>query len=186
MLMRRARAEPKPLKGGNTAADADNRAVPRADACGVGSVIGHEVTIIGQGLNIISRGTLRLDGEIAGNVQGRDVIVGAQAEVIGTITALNVTIAGKVCGAIYAEVVTLEASSQVVGDIHHLSLAVKEGAEFRGRSRPAAYAQASADLRATREGVAADRATVRPGAIGNVSRWPSRRVYTGLARDAMG
>jgi cytoskeletal protein CcmA (bactofilin family) len=117
------------------------------------SLIGNEVRIIGKELEIVSRGTLRLDGEIEGNVKGGKVILGKQAKVTGTIVGRHVTVAGKVSGVIRGKMVALEASSQVFGDIHHRSLAIKEGARFKGRSCRAAVA---ADLNASERHLSAE------------------------------
>src|SRR5215510_15915578 len=46
------------------------------------SIIGNDLKIIGQGgLRIISRGILQIDGEIEGDVQAAEVIIGAQGKV---------------------------------------------------------------------------------------------------------
>jgi cytoskeletal protein CcmA (bactofilin family) len=99
------------------------------------SVIGNDLKIIGQGLKIISQGTLQVDGEIEGDVGGSEVIIGEQGKVTGTVAAERVIVRGKVAGVIRGSAVTLQSSARVEGDIHHMQLAIEQGAEFDGRCR---------------------------------------------------
>jgi cytoskeletal protein CcmA (bactofilin family) len=100
------------------------------------SLIGNDLRFAGQGLKVICRGFLQIDCEIEADVEAAEVTVDRQGKVTGTVTAKNVIIRGQVSGAIRANTVTLETSSEVRGDIHHVLLAVHEGARFQGRSYP--------------------------------------------------
>src|SRR4029077_8502043 len=102
------------------------------------SIIRNDLRIIGQGLRIISRSVLQIDGEIEGDVQAAEVIVGEQGKVSGLVAGQQVLVNGKVSGAICAKTVTLQAKSEVEGDLHHMALALERGALFEGRSRRAA------------------------------------------------
>ena len=102
---------------------------------GAKSVIGNDLKIIGQGLKIISQGTLQVDGEVEGDVGGSEVIIGEKGKVTGTVAAESVIVRGQILGVIRGVTVTLQASSRVEGDIHHMSLAIEQGAEFDGRCR---------------------------------------------------
>jgi cytoskeletal protein CcmA (bactofilin family) len=111
------------------------------------SVIGNDLKIIGQGLKIISQGTLQVDGEIEGDVGGNEVIIGEKGKVTGTVAAERVVVRGQISGVIRGVTVTLQASSRVEGDIHHMSLAIEQGAEFDGRCRrPANAAELNINL----------------------------------------
>ncbi|HEX5999297.1 MAG TPA: polymer-forming cytoskeletal protein [Hyphomicrobiaceae bacterium] len=99
------------------------------------SVIGNDLKIIGQGLKIISQGTLQVDGEVEGDVAGAEVIIGEQGKVTGTVAAERVIVRGKISGVIRGMAVALQSSARVEGDIHHMSLAIEQGAEFDGRCR---------------------------------------------------
>ena len=101
------------------------------------SVIGNDLKITGQGLKIIGRGVLQVDGEIEGDVQGVEVIVGERGKVTGMVAAHNVIVRGNVSGVVCGKTVALQASSHVEGDVHHMSLAIEKGALFEGRSRRA-------------------------------------------------
>ena len=92
------------------------------------SVIGNDLKIIGQGLKIIGRGVLRVDGEIKGDVQGAEVIVGEKGMVTGMVAGQSVIVRGKVSGVVCGKTVALQASSHVEGDVHHMSLAIEQGA----------------------------------------------------------
>jgi cytoskeletal protein CcmA (bactofilin family) len=99
------------------------------------SVISNDLKIIGQDLRIISQGTLQVDGEVEGDVVGSEVIIGELGKVTGTVAAEQVTVRGRISGAIRAVTVQLQSSSHVEGDIHHMSLAIEQGAAFDGRCR---------------------------------------------------
>ena len=108
---------------------------PASAEDGTKSVIGNDLKIIGQGLKIISQGTLQVDGEVEGDVRGSEVIIGEKGRVTGTVAAERVIVRGQIAGVIRGVTVALQASSQVEGDIHHMSLAIEQGAEFDGRCR---------------------------------------------------
>jgi cytoskeletal protein CcmA (bactofilin family) len=84
---------------------------------------------------------------VEGDVGGNEVIIGEQGKVTGTVAAAMVIVRGTISGVIRGATVTLQSSSHVEGDIHHMSLAIEQGAEFDGRCRRAADAAAlTADL----------------------------------------
>ena len=98
-------------------------------------MIGNDLTITGQGLKIISQGTLQVDGDIEGDVQGVEVIIGDRGKVAGTVAADRVIVRGTVLGVIRGIAVNLQSSCHVESDVHHLSLAIEQGAHFHGHSR---------------------------------------------------
>jgi cytoskeletal protein CcmA (bactofilin family) len=111
------------------------------------SVISNDLRIIGQGLRIISRGTLQVDGDVEGEVGGAEIIVGERGRVAGTVAAERVIVRGTVTGVIRAVMVALQSSARVEGDIHHMSLVIEQGAEFDGRCRrPADASELQLDL----------------------------------------
>ena len=111
------------------------------------SVISNDLRIIGQGLKIISRGTLQIDGEVQGDVAGTEIIIGEMGQVKGTVAAERVTVHGQISGVIRAESVDLQSSARVEGDIHQMSLTIAQGAEFDGRCRrPSDASELKVDL----------------------------------------
>lgn len=101
------------------------------------SVLGQDITIIGQQLVLKTRGSLLIAGHIQGDVHGESVTVGETGSVEGTITARNITVQGEVRGALKGSSVNLNATSRVDGDIVKQTLAIAEGAQFDGSVRRA-------------------------------------------------
>jgi cytoskeletal protein CcmA (bactofilin family) len=101
------------------------------------SVIGTDLTIIGEKITIISKHHLQIDGDVRGDVNGVSVVVGEEGSVIGTLAAETVEVRGGVRGAIQAKTVVLHGTAQVEGDLIHNSLSIAEGAHFDGRVRRA-------------------------------------------------
>ena len=165
MFTRNSSAEPKRLEpvnvnagtNANNATNANLNVPQRRPAtsteAGPKSVIGNDLKIIGQGLKIISQGTLQVDGEVEGDVGGSEVIIGEKGRVTGTVAAERVIVRGQISGVIRGVTVTLQASSKVEGDIHHMSLAIEQGAEFDGRCRrPADAGELNLNLEAVQGG----------------------------------
>jgi cytoskeletal protein CcmA (bactofilin family) len=154
MFTRSATAEPKSLEPVNTNSNVGlnmQQRRPVATENATKSVIGNDLKIIGQGLKIISQGTLQVDGEVEGDVRGSEVIIGEKGKVTGTVAAERVIVRGKIAGVIRGVTVALQSSSKVEGDIHHMSLAIEQGAEFDGRCRrPSDAAELNLDLDAGR------------------------------------
>ena len=111
-----------PPRGGNSPF------APAASAATGTSVIGTDLTILGENITIISQNKLQVDGDIRGNVHGKQVV-------IGTVCAEKVEVRGGVRGSIRGISVALHSSAQVEGDITHQRLAISEGAHFDGRVR---------------------------------------------------
>lgn len=101
------------------------------------SVIGTDLTILGEKITIISQNKLQIDGDVRGDVNGRQVVIGEDGSVVGTVSADVIEVRGGVRGAIKATTVTLHPTAQVDGEIMHQTLAISEGAQFDGRVRRA-------------------------------------------------
>lgn len=102
-----------------------------------GSVIGRDLTILGDNISIVSREVLQIDGEVRGNVSGRRISIGAGGAVEGSVSAETVEIDGRVDGTVKAVAITLNASARVAGNLTHRVLVIAEGAEFEGNVRRA-------------------------------------------------
>src|SRR5258708_2664671 len=118
MLTRSPTADPRTLK---TAANSSQQHSGLTEAGK--PVISNDLKIFGQGLRIISRGTLQVDGEVEGDVAGKEIIIGEMGQVTGTVSGERVIVRGKVSGAIRSMTVALQSTARVEGDIHHMSLA---------------------------------------------------------------
>lgn len=109
----------------------------RASATGGNSVIGTDLTIMGEKITIISQNRLTIDGDVHGDIHGRQIVIGEEGSVIGTVSADAIEVRGGVKGAIKATNVILHSTAQVEGDITHQTLSISEGAQFDGRVRRA-------------------------------------------------
>ena len=127
----------KTMMGGAAAPPAAGAAANRAVGSGfaMGSLIGSDLTISGQNLRIVTRGTLQVDGLVEGDVVGNEVVVGENGHVTGLVSGESVIIRGRVSGTIRAVTVALVSGSHVEGDVHHNQLSVEQGAHLDGRVR---------------------------------------------------
>jgi cytoskeletal protein CcmA (bactofilin family) len=108
---------------------------PAATAAAGISVIGTDLTILGDRVTIISQSKLQIDGQVRGNVHGRVVLINKGGSVTGEIWAERIDVSGAVRGPIVAVNVALHDSARVEGDIMHQKISISEGAEFDGRAR---------------------------------------------------
>ncbi len=96
------------------------------------SVVSPDLTINGD---LISKGELRVDGVVQGDIKGTRVVIGEHARITGDILAEAVAIFGHVIGSVRGLRVSLQSTSHVEGDVYHQSLAMEAGASFEGRSQ---------------------------------------------------
>lgn len=101
------------------------------------SVIGTDLTIMGEKITIISQNKVTVDGDVHGDIHGRQVVIGEEGSVVGTVNADSIEVRGGIKGAIRAKTVTLHPTAHVEGDITHQTLSIAEGAQFDGRVRRA-------------------------------------------------
>jgi cytoskeletal protein CcmA (bactofilin family) len=99
------------------------------------SLIGSDLSIEGQSITIRCKGMLRVNGNIQADLHSRQLDVGREAIVTGSITAEAVEVHGRVNGAILSHKVILHATAEVDGDIAAQFLSIEQGASFDGRSR---------------------------------------------------
>jgi len=104
----------------------DGKAMGRVD-----TIIGEETSLRGS---YHSKHSLRIDGEIYGNVTCEDgVIIGIKGMVRGNLTGKTILIGGKVKGNITAhQRLDLQNTAQVEGDISTPVFTLEEGALFEG------------------------------------------------------
>lgn len=96
-------------------------------------------TLIGKGAifdgNISAPETIRIDGTLNGNCECKEqLILGAEGQIKGDITAQNVIISGKVEGDIFVHgKLELLSTGKIAGNITARSLVIDEDACFDGR-----------------------------------------------------
>lgn len=85
--------------------------------------------------DIETKGTLRIDGTMEGNVNADWVILGEKASLKGDIKARGIIVGGKAEGNLIAdEIVEIKAKGQISGDISTNKFTIVEGGIFDGRS----------------------------------------------------
>lgn len=85
--------------------------------------------------NIDTKGTLRIDGRLEGNVQADWVILGEKSSVKGDIAARGIIVGGSVDGNLRAkEIIEIKSKGRVTGDTVTTKLTISEGGIFDGRS----------------------------------------------------
>ncbi len=96
------------------------------------SIISGDLVVNGT---LTSAGDLQIDGRVDGDIRSVGLVIGEKAEIHGEIYADDLTVRGKVFGAIRARKVQLCATCRVEGDILHEAFAVESGAFFEGNIR---------------------------------------------------
>jgi cytoskeletal protein CcmA (bactofilin family) len=99
------------------------------------SVIGNDLTILGDGITIISKNRLRIEGRIRGDVAGKEVMIGPEGSVSGTVSAETVEVLGEVQGSIHCIGVKLHETAHVDAEIVHETMVMEKGAYFDGKVR---------------------------------------------------
>ena len=127
------KAHPKPVAARSpTQPRSASPFAPAVDAEAGTSVIGTDLTILGDHITVISKNKLQVDCDIRGNVHGRHVVITEEGSVVGIVSAETIEVRGGVRGSIREVSVKLQASAQVEGDITHQKLFIAEGADFSG------------------------------------------------------
>ncbi len=97
------------------------------------SFIGANSTFKGD---IDTKGTLRVDGIVDGNIVADWVVLGEKSHAKGDITARGIVVGGRIDGNIKAkEIVEIKNKGQLFGEIFTGKLVIAEGGIFDGRSR---------------------------------------------------
>jgi len=105
------------------------------------SVIGEDLTIIG---NVKSKGNLKLDGKLQGDMYCASLIVSEKGRIDGGIVANDeVIVFGNVSGSIRSKRVMLHSTAHVEGDIFHQGIGIEMGTRYDGTLKwtedPAAF-----------------------------------------------
>ncbi|MDZ4790881.1 MAG: polymer-forming cytoskeletal protein [Hyphomicrobiales bacterium] len=97
------------------------------------SAINADLTIIG---NVTSRGNVRLDGTIEGDLHCTSLMVSETGMVKGRIVANNeVIVLGRVTGLIFGKRVMLHSTANVESDIYHQGIGIEMGTRYDGTLR---------------------------------------------------
>lgn len=99
----------------------------------IGTIIGPGAVLDGP---LTTKDSTRIDGTIKGNVTVSGVlVVGQEGKITGTVSCLNVYVAGEITGNITAPQGKVEISDtgKVIGDISCKSIVIDENAVFQGK-----------------------------------------------------
>lgn len=94
------------------------------------SLIGSDLKIVG---NVLSKGRVKLEGIIEGDMHCHSLVVGPTGSVTGSIVAEDVAVYGRVAGTVRGKSVNLYASAHVEGDIFHQGIGIEMGTHYDGR-----------------------------------------------------
>jgi cytoskeletal protein CcmA (bactofilin family) len=95
-------------------------------------IIGSDTVVKGE---IVSKGTVRIDGRLEGSLSADCVIIGEGGNILGDVTAKTMIAAGRLTGNIHStENVEIQPKGEIFGDIYTQKLSVAEGGVFEGRS----------------------------------------------------
>ncbi|MEK7656743.1 MAG: polymer-forming cytoskeletal protein [Elusimicrobiota bacterium] len=103
----------------------------KQEASDVVTIVGPEAFFHGV---ITVRGSLRVDGEVEGDVtEAHTVVVGKKGRIRGDVCAEVVIVAGSIHGDVTASgQVELKAGGRICGDMRTAKLLIEEGAVFEG------------------------------------------------------
>lgn len=114
------------------------------------TIISSDLTVQGD---LISEGEIQIDGRIKGDIRCRVLVVGANAQINGSIRADIAKVYGSIDGLLFAKTVFLSTTAKVVGDITHEKIEIEQGAYLEGHcchvDDPIPAEQAPADLMLT-------------------------------------
>lgn len=100
---------------------------PRLD-----TIVGPESTLRGE---LTSKGTVKVDGHIEGNVTADCLIIGEGGNLTGDATVREVVVGGRIIGTVHAtDGADIQSKGEVCGDIFAARLTIAEGGRFDGRS----------------------------------------------------
>ena len=105
---------------------------PRTSKTNMPSIVSEGLHIAG---NLFSDGDVQVDGRVEGDVQGRNITVGATGTVVGKIIADEAMVSGAVNGEIRARAVVLTRTAKVASDVTQESISIEAGAVFEGTCR---------------------------------------------------
>jgi cytoskeletal protein CcmA (bactofilin family) len=96
------------------------------------SVLASDLSILGEGITIVSQNKVRIQGKIHADVHAREVVIDKEASVTGEVWAERVDVMGEVNGSVIAVALKLHESANVKGGVMHQKLTIAEGAKFDG------------------------------------------------------
>lgn len=97
------------------------------------SMLGTDTNVTG---NIEATADLHIDGRVEGDITCSALVQGEGSEILGTVKAESVRIAGIVCGGVFAREVVILKTASIKGDVAYDALTIEQGARLDGRLSP--------------------------------------------------
>ena len=94
-----------------------------------GSILANSINLRGS---ITCKGELQIEGRINGNITGEKVVLGADSNMEGTLSADEIVISGKFKGKIKGKSIRLDSGASVDAEIHYDVLAIEDGSTING------------------------------------------------------
>jgi len=93
------------------------------------SVLASDLKIVGE---ITSSGAVEVMGEIDGNLSARNVTVGGEGRVKGSVQAETLEVKGALDGRVSTGGFTLRATAKVEADVTYSNVVIESGAQIEG------------------------------------------------------
>lgn len=85
---------------------------------------------------ISTKGTIRIDGTVEGNIASDWVVLGEKGNIKGDVSSSGVIVGGKIEGNVKAkDIIEIKNRGKIVGDIQTPKLTIVEGGVIEGRTR---------------------------------------------------
>ncbi len=96
------------------------------------SLVGVDTTFTGD---VSTKGTIRIDGAVEGNIQADWVILGEKSRVKGDIASRGIVVGGRIEGNLkIKEICEIRNKGEIIGELCTAKLVIAEGGIFDGRS----------------------------------------------------
>ena len=105
--------------------------ISQLDSAPISTVLGSDITFKGD---IIGGQTIKIDGQVFGNVQVENgIILGEKAVVNGNLKSKNIIVYGTTNGNIDCQELILKNSGNVTGDINTQTIEIEMGGKYNGQ-----------------------------------------------------
>lgn len=95
----------------------------------VPSIISEHTTVNGD---IISQGTIHVDGRVEGDITCEELVIGVKGVVLGSVNAQHLQLFGLIQGKVIVDKLFIAQSAKLLGDAVHNSIAIEPGAYIDG------------------------------------------------------
>jgi cytoskeletal protein CcmA (bactofilin family) len=97
----------------------------------IATIISQDCIIEGK---IQAEGSVRIDGEVIGDVHVKQgIVLGTSGKITGNVTTSELVSFGTLLGDVKAEVIEIKASGSIQGDVYTTQMSMEFGAKHNGR-----------------------------------------------------